>query len=164
MTSSEGLSAAFSTWRRVRFAALGNSEAGGAGRLSAPAAAAVEPSPSEVPPQPARSAPVASRQKSAETVRGARIGGMLWRDRVAGVVDEKEIEMAERAALVTGASSGIGLAIARNLGEEGSALPSSAPRPEKLEEAAEGLRGEASRSSRFRPTWPRRTTSSPSSP
>ncbi|HEY8502621.1 MAG TPA: SDR family NAD(P)-dependent oxidoreductase, partial [Solirubrobacterales bacterium] len=32
------------------------------------------------------------------------------------------MEMAERAALVTGASSGIGLAIAKTLGEEGYAL------------------------------------------
>ena len=48
--------------------------------------------------------------------------------------------MAERAALVTGASSGIGLAIARTLGEEGYALTVSARRPEKLEEAAAGLR------------------------
>jgi NAD(P)-dependent dehydrogenase (short-subunit alcohol dehydrogenase family) len=52
------------------------------------------------------------------------------------------MEMAERAALVTGASSGIGLAIARTLGEEGYALTVSARRPEKLEEAAEGLRTE----------------------
>ncbi len=50
--------------------------------------------------------------------------------------------MAERAALITGASSGIGLAIARVLGEEGYALTVSARRPEKLEAAAEGLRGE----------------------
>ena len=50
--------------------------------------------------------------------------------------------MAERAALVTGASSGIGLAIARTLGEEGYALTVSARRPEKLEKAAEGLRDE----------------------
>jgi NAD(P)-dependent dehydrogenase (short-subunit alcohol dehydrogenase family) len=47
--------------------------------------------------------------------------------------------MAERAALVTGASSGIGLAIARTLGEEGYALTVSARRPEKLEDAAAGL-------------------------
>ncbi|HEX4669767.1 MAG TPA: SDR family oxidoreductase [Solirubrobacterales bacterium] len=47
--------------------------------------------------------------------------------------------MAERAALVTGASSGIGLAIARTLGEEGYALTVSARRPQKLEEAAAGL-------------------------
>ena len=46
--------------------------------------------------------------------------------------------MAERAALITGASSGIGLAIARALGEEGYALTVSARRPEKLEEAAAG--------------------------
>ena len=50
--------------------------------------------------------------------------------------------MADRAALVTGASSGIGLAIARMLGREGYGLTVAARRPEKLEEAAEGLRGE----------------------
>ena len=49
--------------------------------------------------------------------------------------------MAERAALVTGASSGIGLAIARALGEDGYALTISARRPPKLEAAAEELRG-----------------------
>jgi NAD(P)-dependent dehydrogenase (short-subunit alcohol dehydrogenase family) len=50
--------------------------------------------------------------------------------------------MAQRAAIVTGASSGIGLAIARMLGEEGYGLTVAARRPEKLEEAAEGLRSE----------------------
>jgi NAD(P)-dependent dehydrogenase (short-subunit alcohol dehydrogenase family) len=48
--------------------------------------------------------------------------------------------MAERAAIVTGGSSGIGLAIARMLGEEGHGLTLAARRAEKLEEAAEGLR------------------------
>jgi NAD(P)-dependent dehydrogenase (short-subunit alcohol dehydrogenase family) len=48
--------------------------------------------------------------------------------------------LAERAALITGASSGIGLAIARVLGEEGYALTVSARRPEKLEAAADELR------------------------
>jgi NAD(P)-dependent dehydrogenase (short-subunit alcohol dehydrogenase family) len=50
--------------------------------------------------------------------------------------------MAERAALITGASSGIGLAIARTLGEEGYALTVSARRPQKLEEAVAGLRAD----------------------
>ncbi|MFN8164017.1 MAG: SDR family oxidoreductase [Solirubrobacterales bacterium] len=50
--------------------------------------------------------------------------------------------MAERAALVTGGSGGIGLAIARTLGEEGYALTMSARRPEKLEEAVSGLRAD----------------------
>ena len=50
--------------------------------------------------------------------------------------------MADRAAIVTGGSSGIGLAIARMLGEEGYGLTVAARRPEKLEEAAAGLRGE----------------------
>jgi NAD(P)-dependent dehydrogenase (short-subunit alcohol dehydrogenase family) len=49
--------------------------------------------------------------------------------------------MAERAAIVTGASSGIGLAIARMLGEEGHGLTVASRRPEKLEAAAEELRG-----------------------
>lgn len=47
--------------------------------------------------------------------------------------------MAQRAAIVTGASSGIGLAIARVLGEEGFAMTLAARRPEKLEDAAKGL-------------------------
>ena len=48
--------------------------------------------------------------------------------------------MATRAALVTGGSSGIGLAIARALGEDGYGVTISARRPEKLEAAAEELR------------------------
>jgi NAD(P)-dependent dehydrogenase (short-subunit alcohol dehydrogenase family) len=50
--------------------------------------------------------------------------------------------LADRAALITGGSSGIGLAIARVLGEEGYALTVSARRPDKLEAAAEGLRAD----------------------
>jgi NAD(P)-dependent dehydrogenase (short-subunit alcohol dehydrogenase family) len=50
--------------------------------------------------------------------------------------------LAQRSALITGASSGIGLAIARALGDEGYSLTVSARRPEKLEAAAEGLRKE----------------------
>ncbi len=47
--------------------------------------------------------------------------------------------MAERAALVTGGSSGIGLAIARALGEDGYGVTVSARRPDKLENAVAGL-------------------------
>src|SRR5436305_4796589 len=50
--------------------------------------------------------------------------------------------MADRAALVTGGSSGIGLAIARALGQDGYSLTVSARRPEKLEDAVKGLRDE----------------------
>ena len=48
--------------------------------------------------------------------------------------------MPDRAAIVTGASRGIGLAIARMLGEEGHGLTVSARRPEHLEAAAGELR------------------------
>jgi NAD(P)-dependent dehydrogenase (short-subunit alcohol dehydrogenase family) len=50
--------------------------------------------------------------------------------------------MAERAALITGGSSGIGLAIARALGQDGYGVTVSARRPEKLEEAVNGLLSE----------------------
>ena len=48
--------------------------------------------------------------------------------------------MAERAALISGASGGIGLAIARVLGEEGYGLTLSARRADKLEQEVQGLR------------------------
>ena len=47
-----------------------------------------------------------------------------------------------RAAIVTGASSGIGLAIARVLGEEGFAITMAARRAEKLDGAVQGLAAE----------------------
>ena len=50
--------------------------------------------------------------------------------------------MADRAALVTGGSSGIGLAIARALAEDGYGVTVSARRPEKLQAAAEGLQAD----------------------
>jgi len=48
--------------------------------------------------------------------------------------------MPERAAIVTGASRGIGLALAETLADEGYALTVSARKPDTLEEAAERLR------------------------
>ena len=48
--------------------------------------------------------------------------------------------MPERAAVVTGASRGIGLALAETLADEGYALTVSARKPDTLEEAAERLR------------------------
>jgi NAD(P)-dependent dehydrogenase (short-subunit alcohol dehydrogenase family) len=50
--------------------------------------------------------------------------------------------MEGRAALVTGGSSGIGLAIARSLGQDGFGLTVSARRPEKLEDAVKSLEDE----------------------
>jgi NADP-dependent 3-hydroxy acid dehydrogenase YdfG len=50
--------------------------------------------------------------------------------------------MERHAAIVTGASSGIGLAVARMLAEEGHAVTLVARRPEKLEAAYEQLRGD----------------------
>lgn len=47
--------------------------------------------------------------------------------------------MAKRAAIVTGASSGIGLAVAQMLGEEGHGVTMSARRPEKLQAAVAEL-------------------------
>ena len=47
--------------------------------------------------------------------------------------------MAQRAAIVTGASSGIGLAVARMLGKEGYGVTMAARRPDKLSAAVEGL-------------------------
>jgi NAD(P)-dependent dehydrogenase (short-subunit alcohol dehydrogenase family) len=49
---------------------------------------------------------------------------------------------AARAAIVTGASSGIGLAVARVLGQEGYAITAAARRPDKLDGAAKGLADE----------------------
>ncbi len=48
--------------------------------------------------------------------------------------------MPDRAALVTGASRGIGLALADALGDEGHALTISARKPDTIEQAAENLR------------------------
>lgn len=50
--------------------------------------------------------------------------------------------MSARAAIITGASSGIGFGIARMLAEEGHAITVAARRPDKLAEAARTLRDE----------------------
>jgi NAD(P)-dependent dehydrogenase (short-subunit alcohol dehydrogenase family) len=52
--------------------------------------------------------------------------------------EERQMSV-ERAAIVTGASSGIGLAIARMLGEEGYGVTMAARRAEKLDGAVAGL-------------------------
>src|SRR5438445_2515795 len=49
--------------------------------------------------------------------------------------------MADRAAIVTGASRGIGLALAEVLGEEGYGLTLTARKPETLEQTTQDLRG-----------------------
>src|SRR5205085_7493326 len=61
---------------------------------------------------------------------------------VAQPTERRESHMAERAAIVTGASSGIGLAIARVLGEEGFGITMAARRPEKLDGAVAELAGD----------------------
>jgi NAD(P)-dependent dehydrogenase (short-subunit alcohol dehydrogenase family) len=48
--------------------------------------------------------------------------------------------LADKAALITGGSSGIGLAVARALGEDGFGVTIAARRPDKLERAAAELR------------------------
>jgi short-subunit dehydrogenase len=53
--------------------------------------------------------------------------------------------MSERAAIVTGASRGIGYALAKVLADAGYAVTLSARKPESLEQAAEALRGEGAR-------------------
>jgi NAD(P)-dependent dehydrogenase (short-subunit alcohol dehydrogenase family) len=50
--------------------------------------------------------------------------------------------LADKAALITGGSSGIGLAVARALGQDGFGVTIAARRPDKLEQAAAGLRDE----------------------
>jgi NADP-dependent 3-hydroxy acid dehydrogenase YdfG len=50
--------------------------------------------------------------------------------------------MTQRPAIVTGASSGIGLAVARMLAEEGHAVTLAARRPEKLRAAYDALRAD----------------------
>ena len=53
--------------------------------------------------------------------------------------------MSERAAIVTGASRGIGYALAKVLADAGYAVTLSARKPESLEQAAEALRGDGAR-------------------
>src|SRR5437588_3186345 len=67
--------------------------------------------------------------RSCRRRRGAALGAVTSRG------------VPERAAIVTGASRGIGLALAEVLGEEGFGLTLSARKPDTLEQTAEDLRG-----------------------
>ena len=69
-------------------------------------------------------------------------GGVADRGGADGYYEQRSEQMADRAAIVTGASSGIGLAIARVLGQEGYSLTLAARRAEKLAAAADELAGE----------------------
>jgi NAD(P)-dependent dehydrogenase (short-subunit alcohol dehydrogenase family) len=60
----------------------------------------------------------------------------------ASCAGERWLLMGKRAAIVTGGSGGIGLAVARVLASEGYALTLTARRPEKLAAAADSLREE----------------------
>ena len=64
--------------------------------------------------------------------------------------------MPDRAAIVTGASRGIGLTLAGTLAEQGYGLTLSARKPDTLEQAAHGLRERGTTSSTSRATWPTR--------
>ena len=66
--------------------------------------------------------------------RSANTVGRHW-----SADDEGGAEVADKAALITGGSSGIGLAVARALGQDGYGVTISARRPDKLEQAAAGL-------------------------
>src|SRR6202012_4357307 len=55
---------------------------------------------------------------------------------------EERFAMPDRAAIVTGASRGIGFALAEVLGDEGHQLTVTARKPESLEQAADQLRSE----------------------
>jgi NAD(P)-dependent dehydrogenase (short-subunit alcohol dehydrogenase family) len=70
-----------------------------------------------------------------DAAAAARAGGDAM-----GSKQEGQGMAADRAAIITGASSGIGLAIAKVLGEEGYAMTVASRRPEKLEAAVAELR------------------------
>ena len=71
-----------------------------------------------------------------------------YSDRPVSPLEERD-RMPDRAALVTGASRGIGLALADALGDEGYALTISARKPDTLEQTAAGLRSRGTSSQAF---------------
>ena len=58
---------------------------------------------------------------------------------------QKEMNMLDKVVLITGASSGIGAGIARELGEAGAKLVLGARRTDRLEALAEEIRARAAR-------------------
>src|SRR5436190_1930152 len=87
--------------------------------------------------KPSRTSGAPTRRRRSSEERGDRAP---WRRRVPRTHTMRHPTMPDRAAIVTGASRGIGRALAEVLGEEGYGLTISARKPDSLEESATALR------------------------